>query len=175
MPRLFPREKDECPQHSSLSTRPRGVSQSPGRVAEPCHRGNPLVTPFGILLSFAPHPGLSLFLPQRSRLFPEPYHPPMMAAWLGGGPGSYPLLPAAAHRASVDSACSQSSWIAANLDARSHSQNSLCLFCHHHLLAGRPTLERAERRRMKKPDNFCPCHRPLRKGHKPKAAYGKLL
>lgn len=28
---------------------------------------------------------------------------------------------------------------------------------------------------MKKPNNFCPCHRPLGKGRKPKAANGKLL
>lgn len=100
---------------------------------------------------------------------------PVMAAWLSGGPGSFPLLPASAHRASVDSVCSQSAWTEPSVQARSHSQNSLCLLCHHHLPAGRPTLERAERKGMKKPNNFCPCHRPLRKGRKPKAANGKLL
>nr|KAF6452467.1 glutamate receptor interacting protein 1 [Molossus molossus] len=56
------------------------------------------------------------------------------------------------------------------VQVRTHAQSGLCLFCHHHLLPGRATLQRAERKRMKKTNNLHPFYRPLRKERKAKAA-----
>ena len=140
---------------STPCTRLPGVSQSPGREAEPCHRGSPLVTSSGFLLTFPPRPELPLFLPRRPRPLPEPHHPP----WWQGMTEQWVWLVPPASCSSTQSQCRRLPVpslpeLQKGVELRTHSQNNLCLFCGYHLLLGRAPLKRAERKRVKITEHF---------------------
>lgn len=136
----------------------------------------PLLTSSGVLLTFSPQPGLPFFYCRGHGSFQNPVTPTPCDS---GMTEPVPLL-------SASCSCIQSPWgdclcpvslseMQQRVHVRAHAQNSLCLLCHWHFLLGRAALQIAERKRMKKANNFYPFYRPLKNGWKAKAANGKRL
>lgn len=116
------------------------------------------------------------FCHRRSRPLPEAHHP----LWWRGMTEQWIWLFPPASCSGTQGQCrrfpvSSRPELQQRVDLRTRSQNDLCLFCGHPLLLGRAPLNRAERKRMKQPNNFCACHQPLKSNRNSKAAHGKLL
>lgn len=168
---LCHRENVKYPQH-----RFPGVSQSPGRRQSHVTEGTHLSP---LPYSYWPFPhsmSCPFFCHRGSRPLPEAHHP----LWWRGMTEQWIWLFRPASCSGTQGQCrrfpvSSLPELQQRVDLTTRSQNDPCLFCGHHLLLGRAPLERAERKRMKQPNNFCACHQPLKNNWNSKAAHGKLL